>query len=465
MKIIPLHRNLSRQFIVAIGYIAAVIFLISCTGGAFETSYAIAIRGSIVISLSLLPGAIYLSSQDRSSLPLMPMNSLFYTIAFGMPAFSQASDRRLVVHDIIRESSLETTIYALLAQIISYYTTFALLPWSRIQFFAGGISSTQVRQMAWTLIACKIIGIAIPSLGTIPTVGQFSSLAGIIGTALIYGLYLIRKLSPVECLIFFAMFIPVELALRISTGSIANAMLLCLLLITVKWAVASRVDWVILFVLLITFILFAPHKQEYRRITWSNERGELSSIEKFVIYIEIVSNSWQSERTPLPEAEANAIAQRFNQLVILDIVHAYTPELVPYWNGKTLESGWTVFIPRLIWNDKPTQTIGNEFGHRYFLLDSEDQTTSINLPWLIELYANFGDSGVIIGFCIFGGLFAAIDRTFGKPNSHLLNRLLPLGLTLNLGYPESNIIVLWGGLVLGSLGLYLATRFIAELRL
>ena len=63
---------------------------------------------------------------------------------------------------------------------------------------------------------------------------------------------------------------------------------------------------------------------------------------------------------------------------------------VPYWNGYSYKILYSKLIPRVFWENKPSDDLGNEFGHRYFILTKEntkdklihDTNTSWNMPIL-----------------------------------------------------------------------------------
>lgn len=73
-----------------------------------------------------------------------------------------------------------------------------------------------------------------------------------------------------------------------------------------------------------------------------------------------------------------------------------TPARVPFWNGSSYFPIFFKFIPRLLWPDKPTEKMGQEFGHAYGLLNRENLTTSMNAPIITEAYFNFGIFGILV---------------------------------------------------------------------
>jgi hypothetical protein len=114
-----------------------------------------------------------------------------------------------------------------------------------------------------------------------------------------------------------------------------------------------------------------------------------------------------------------------------------TPNEIPYWSGYTYRPLLTFFIPRFIYNNKPREEFGNEFGRRYHVISEKE--TSWNLPWITEAYINFGLYGIFFLGLLLPMLFILIDFYLKK----LLNNpdLFITGLTtyLLLSLPESNI--------------------------
>ena len=76
------------------------------------------------------------------------------------------------------------------------------------------------------------------------------------------------------------------------------------------------------------------------------------------------------------------------------IVTTLSPERIPYWEGYSYKILITKFVPRIFWENKPSDTFGNEFGVRYKVLSDYNSTTSWNMPVLNEFYVNFGIIGI-----------------------------------------------------------------------
>jgi hypothetical protein len=84
-----------------------------------------------------------------------------------------------------------------------------------------------------------------------------------------------------------------------------------------------------------------------------------------------------------------------------------------------------------------------------------DTATSFNVPWIVEMYANFGWTGVMIGMAIVGALFAWLEAKFSRSDMTALELIVGLTITFDLCYQESNFSLMIGARLLLSLCLYL----------
>lgn len=72
-------------------------------------------------------------------------------------------------------------------------------------------------------------------------------------------------------------------------------------------------------------------------------------------------------------------------------------------------------IPRLVYADKPIDISGSNFGHRYGFISVQNDLTVINLPQMVELYANFGTVGLVFGMIAIGVLYRILFAVFVHP--------------------------------------------------
>ncbi|RAM48136.1 MAG: hypothetical protein C6Y22_29500, partial [Hapalosiphonaceae cyanobacterium JJU2] len=221
--------------------------------------------------------------------------------------------------------------------------------------------------------------------------------------------------------------------------------------------------------LVIFYLAFSPVKSEYRNVTWySKSKQNLNVIERLQIFIELTIK-YHQENTFNPNVSNNndskkndtdKLVERSAHIVILSKVIKKTPKIVPYWNGETYLPLFTSFIPRIVWSDKPVQTIGNEFGRRYKFLDKTDFSTSINLPIIIEMYINFGRWGIIIGMPLLGVFLAFLEQKLNNLRMNSIEFVVGASAAFQLTYQEISLAISVGTLIPFLVSIYIAFRFL-----
>jgi len=140
---------------------------------------------------------------------------------------------------------------------------------------------------------------------------------------------------------------------------------------------------------------------------------------------------------------------------------------VPYWNGHTYIPFFTSFIPRIFWSNKPEERIGYEFRERYNFIfsDYKKNNTVVNIPWLIEMYVNFGKWGVWIGMFLNGILLALLTRFFNRKEMQPIEWVIGLAIFFPLAYQEANFSLTTGSVITLTIAMwcyfYLSQRMIS----
>jgi hypothetical protein len=199
---------------------------------------------------------------------------------------------------------------------------------------------------------------------------------------------------------------------------------------------------------------------QFRMLTWRNQdAGGLVSGSR--LFLDLLATSVQKEGVPTTIARGfSSTEERSANLDVLADVIRRTPVEVQYWGGKTYLSLVGAFVPRFLWPDKPTKELGQGFGHRYGYLNPRDEKTSLNLPVLVEFYANFGMTGVIIGMWLVGLIYFAVDHAVNNPGQSMLVSLAGIILIVPLMNIESDFSLTFGGLIMNGVALWLVLRTI-----
>jgi hypothetical protein len=91
-----------------------------------------------------------------------------------------------------------------------------------------------------------------------------------------------------------------------------------------------------------------------------------------------------------------------------------TPRHVPFQHGHTYSYLLVTLVPRLLWPNKPSAQVANDFFGVSYGFQSADSlgTTSIGMPHLVETYINFGVMGAFFVMMMIGMVYAAVERLF-----------------------------------------------------
>ena len=160
-------------------------------------------------------------------------------------------------------------------------------------------------------------------------------------------------------------------------------------------------------------------KSEYRTLIASNpnstpiERVELIGNLLYAEYFEDLQlDEIEDTDTQEDKAVSESIFMGFSRIGddSLERVLSWTPKRVPFWNGESYAAIPYLFIPRVLWNDKPSRHLWNKFGVVYGYLGANDNQTSVAVSYIAEAYMNFGYWGMYVFSLIFGLFAAMVER-------------------------------------------------------
>lgn len=414
------------------------------------------ILATLIGILSVIPLFVFYLDRRAPIVPMMAVNCLFYFFAFAINGFYFSREQSILAKTTERGwiMGLELGITGLTAQIFGYYLTKALLGRPHPIRVISNLSPERIRFIAWTLLTIRFMMAIIPGLTDIPTIGPFVKLIPYISVGLLIMLSLTKKLDLFERIMLYVGAIPLELIIRLNTGAVYEPVLFVFFIFFVRWIITRRINWPIILIGATIYMIFNPIKFQYREVVWRSSEGQhMSGIEKLSLYLSLAADHWLSGEVKSDEVRMNLLT-RLNHLSMAAIVTEATPGVIPYWNGETLELGLVAFVPRFLWPNKPGLTFGNQFGVRYGLLDETMSSTTVNLTWVTEFYANFGYFAVFIGMTTIGIAFALLERWFATPGTSLVDVIIPFSTTFPLVYPESNLVMMWGGVITSTLAFY-----------
>lgn len=416
-----------------------------------------------IIWAGLIPSLQYLFDRQRPPVPFLPLIGIFYATTFGLPMFSAGKKVHYVWSlENVSEQALLLTLLGVAGMNIAFY-------FFKYSFFkkvtpiklTKSYQISKLTTLLWVLLILHILNIYIPSIREIPSLGQFLRPVGYFCYGMFYILSKRGYLASVPTWILVSIFVPLEIIPIFISGALSPIMLLGLYMAIIVFHESKRIPIFLATGVVIFLLIFNPVKSEYRQLTWSSNRSEqLNSVEKAQLFIKLVIEHYSSSNFKQKSEGENSTIARTAHILVFSAVIEDTPNRVPYWQGQTYLPLATSFIPRIIFPDKPEEKTGNLFGRRYNYLSSDDSVTSFNLPWIVEMYANFGYLGVLIGMPLVGVVLVFLDKKLNNSSMNTLEFVAGATIIFQLVYQESNFSLMMGGVISLSVALYLLFNFV-----
>jgi hypothetical protein len=374
-----------------------------------EPTFLERLFASAIIIVAFIPTIRFVSAGE-SGIPFLPLLGGVYSILYALPVFLLDSFefRGFVFADDILEKSLLLAFLGLTCLLAGFYWLPVIrgIPLPKVSLFWND------RKVKTIAPLFGVVGLALAYLQTVVPIAiawqqvvLFLSQFSLLAICMLFILQLQGKLPFMQKLFLWGVLVPLQLILDLSTGAVYQVMKDIVPMTMIYWSLERKIPWRAILIGLCLLILLRGNQSEFRKITRSPSYDGISVFERSKLYAEIVVDS--SGSGGVLEAYRTTRG-RLSQLITFADVVKQTPESVPYWNGESYSTLVTSVIPRVLWPDKPTKTLGQTFGHRYGRLHPGDLETSENFPQLVEMYANFGSFGVLIGMFITGVIYRSL---------------------------------------------------------
>ena len=258
-----------------------------------------------------------------------------------------------------------------------------------------------------------------------------------------------KRLKNLQLFILIVLLV-IPIFLELLSGSY-NFPFMIIFLIYVQYLVYKQnVNLLPFFIIVLLFLFIHVGKNDYRSQTWHEKDSKLNTLNKSKIFFD---NYFKFDDS-ITNRENYSLEKRiFHSYWSLLIVTKNSPQKVPYWEGYSYKLMLSKIIPRILWKNKPSDTLGNEFGHRYNVLTKKstltkrDNSTSWNMPVLNEFYVNFGQSGVIFGMLLIGVIMNFITRVGTIDKNYNLETIICFYLFIPLFFFESHLSLLFGAII------------------
>lgn len=367
------------------------------------------ILASAIYFVCCIPVLIYFARSERN-IPYLPLFGVVYFTHFGLSIFN---NYRLIQLNYLNSPLITKTLILVLVGFISFLIAFYSYIGKIIESFSPhlnvSIDATKAYRLALRLyfLVFFIQLISIKYKFTLLS-GGFEDFIGqlpLLSIGILYLLQLQGKLKFNGKFLLWLVFIPIRFLYIISGGTFAPLVYETVTLFFIYFYYRQRIPWLFIILISLPYLFIWGARDEFRRLTWGGVDSapyvETNPLKKSFLYLKLAYEGAFKKKEFASEAY-DRLASRTNHLITFIKMVELTPDYVPYWGGYTYNTIYTSLMPRFIFPDKPQKILGQEFGHRYMLLDPSDSSTSYNLPMLIEMYINFGPLGVIIGMFILG---------------------------------------------------------------
>ncbi len=424
--------------------------------------YSAATKGlaSLIMILGVLPGLRYLLNGNFKVIPFFEGHCAFYALTLGFAGFRPilgTSDLSSVTEPFLFKG-MQAALICLMMLFLGFYAVGWFLFRNARPFTLNVPDSTQTTPKY--LIGGFVATFLLALIGSSAGGGFVQMRVGVwLFTIILFGTCVFAKLvsTPIRVL-YWVLFIPwmVIVGSGLLHQGQAGIMIQFSLwqVISYFWArERAFISWIVLSMVLV--LLLQPIKDIYRGFVWggyvtstSDQLNMLSGmlLEQGYVYKAKNVDSHLSLEVSLA---------RMNHLIVTAGVIRDTPDKIPFRKGATYYPLFVKWIPRMLWPDKPIEDLGNRWAREYGYLAQTDFTTSFNLPWITEMYINFGWYGVVFIPFILGVLFRGLWEKLAKAPRTVLDFCLGMTVLSPLIVVESHLSMMLGGVIVHSIGVIL----------
>ncbi len=431
------------------GSITAVLIALNVYAPAPPTILERVFASAIVASIGL-PLWIWMSGADRT-IPFMPFLTLVFAYYFAIPVFLLRQYAVAMFKPPIPDHYIEIALgYSLLGLYCLFAGYYGPAKW----LFAPILPrfNLQWRDARVVKIVALILGVGglfasssnvvamLPE--SLAQFGVFAADLSLVGICTLVALQLTGKLDWAVSAFAWGFLIPARIAVGLGSGATASGLIVGVAVAMMFASVRRSIPWKMLAVGTMALFILRPAEVPYRMATWGGRLSDAGMIEKARAFGDIVYRITIGGAVP-PQVLVEMASRRLGQFTVFGEVIADTPAMVPFWAGESYYPILFKPIPRFIMPDKPEEVSGGWFGHRYGLITQENIGTSINIPQIVELYGNFGLTGVIVGMFIFGLIYRLLIEMYVHPGMglgalvgavYVSSRLLDVGSSASLTF-------------------------------
>lgn len=431
--------------------------------------------GAAIVLLGCMPALVWKTGRARRAhvvgrVPFLPVVGVLYALYFGSPVLTD---------DAFGIPTLQYTGASLTRALeIALVAWIALLGgWWLARSALGDVKPMQLpldwerarRALPYLLgigTAAILAQRVLPLPGGLMQPVRFLQMLFQLGLGVMVLMHMRGDLDRTWRLILWLAIVPIYLFVQVGVGSVAQLAYAGIFVLFLLWGCGRRVPLVALAVGASVILLMRGHVHTFRSQTW-DQRGEQADAgvwQRSTLFLGLLVERFQDDVGTTVETAVDEVSARVAHLGTFAHVTHLTPSRVPYWGGDTYAALPTTLIPRALWPGKPSKETGQAFGHRYELLAPSDRTTAVNMPIVIELYANFGRWGCVLGMFALGALYQLLHRWWNTAGAGPGTLLIGCILYSRLILIESDFTLVFGALIQTAVLLIVVLRWLGPPR-
>lgn len=390
--------------------------LLMTRSGLFATDAATAGLGCLLLVLCVWPAMVWVRG-GMGHLPLFELYALMHLIYYWMPAGKEGGDI-LTLNQEQRLAALgAVSVYLACGQAVYFAMLRAVRrPSTRgWRFWDNQVSAMLGTRLPWACVGIWMFYSFTSQSGFIWQLvpgSAMSTVRALCGTAGMLGIFVLAykagqgRLSGLQSA-FFVLAVTIGTLISFASGYLAVGALFTGNAFFAYMVGGRRLPVVALLLFLSFVSLLNYGKAEMRYRYWALGESAENIAELYSYWLKA---SWEQFNLPADRSSAAISAfERANLTSVYVALITQTPHPLPYLDGKTYLDSLPLFIPRVIWPERPSlHVVMSELGLRYGIhLDFESsESTMISIGQVGEAWANGGWLCVALVGGFFGLFFS-----------------------------------------------------------
>jgi hypothetical protein len=413
-----------------------IFFIFAFTNSYFFSSIiTVKLISLLIFIIGSIPIFNHYLNKKKNIIPLFHLHILFYALIFGVSSFISPKFLNKFYFELYSVNAnffldndlfLRNIIFILISVIllISGYLFINVLNLNNFHLdlnFLKKISYNKILYLSLVFFLFQIIFFLSETLQNINLIKRIFEASAYFTICFFY-FFIIRVNASLILKLLIILFIVIILAINLYlTNGLMFSINSFLMMSIIFYFYKNKFPWIILF-LFMFLILLNPYKHQVRHYYSVKDSGN----SQFTL-VESLNRDHQYNKY------TSGGVRSLNSYFIFHFALSEVPKSFPYFSENSYNSLLFFYIPRIFWSEKPENILGRKFGKNYgFVLND----TTINFPWIAELYLNFSLTGLFFGMFIFGCIMNFLTRIISVSKKNYTQILLGISTFGTLILPE-----------------------------